>query len=228
MLLKMVAQKLKLIAEQSRVYNLVEIKRTANAGVLLKIDGVSILLDGVCGDLYPYIGTPENIRNELIVDFPDILAFTHMHEDHYDEIYAELYKKDTLRSVYGPELSHFSEEGTVKLQAVSTRHIGKSDLPHVSFIISGSKCVWFMGDASPLVVKKFENIPSPDILIVPYAYVNTKTAWELTKSLGAKDIVVLHLPSRNDDSERLWEAVETIVGNEENIHIPDVGDVIIL
>ena len=205
-----------------------EVKRTANAGVLLKLDGVSILLDGVCGDLYPYIGTPENIRNELVDNFPDVLAFTHMHKDHYDETYAKLYTKDTLRSVYGPEMSHFIEVGNVKLQSVPTRHIGKSDVAHSSFIVTGSKCVWFMGDASPLVVKKFDNITSPDILIVPYAYVNTETAWKVTKSLGAKHIVILHLPDRADDSYGLWESVEAIVKNEENIYILNIGESIVL
>ena len=85
-----------------------------------------------------------------------------------------------------------------------------------------------MGDASPLVVKKFENIPAPDVLIVPYAFVNNKTAWEITKSTGAKHIVVIHLPHRADDSYRLWESVESTVGNEENIYIPDIGENIVL
>lgn len=205
-----------------------EIKRTANAGVLLKLDGVSILLDGVCRELSPYLGTPDVIRNELVANFPDVLAFTHKHEDHYDETYAELYKKDTLRSVYGPELSHFIEVGSVKIHAVPTRHIGKSYIPHVSFIINGSKCVWFMGDASPLVVKKFDNIPAPDVLFVPYAYVNTNTAWQITKSIGGKHIVILHLPKRENDIYRLWEAVESTVGITDNIHILDIGESIVL
>ena len=203
-----------------------EVKRTANAGVLLKLDGVSILLDGVCKELHPYIGTPDDIRNELTANFPDVLAFTHMHNDHYDENYAEVYKKDTLRSVYGPEMSHFIEVGNVKIQALPTRHIGKADVSHVSYIISGSKCVWFMGDASPLVAKRFDNIPAPDILIVPYAYVNTDTAYQVTKSTGAKHIVVLHLPNRSNDIYNLWESVQLTVENTDNVHIPDIGEVI--
>jgi len=206
----------------------VEIKRTANAGVLLKMDGVSILLDGVCKELYPYIGTPDSIRNELVSNYPDVVAFTHMHEDHYDENYAKLYTKDTLRSVYGPELSNFMDMGGVNIQSVPTRHIGKSSLLHCSFIISGSKCVWFMGDASPLVIKKFENIPSPDVLIVPYAFVNNNTAWQITKSTGAKHIVVVHMPDKADDSYRLWDSVEETVGNEKNIYTPLVGESIML
>ena len=35
------------------------VKRTANAGVLLELDGARILLDGVCGEIKPYLPTPE-------------------------------------------------------------------------------------------------------------------------------------------------------------------------
>ena len=72
-----------------------KIKRTANAGVLLTIDQTRILLDGVCEALYPYIGTPNDIRDELIENMPDILAFTHRHKDHYDDSYAQIYRKKT-------------------------------------------------------------------------------------------------------------------------------------
>ena len=205
-----------------------EVIRTANAGVLLKLDGVSILLDGVCEDLFPYIPTPDYLLKELIANYPDVVAFTHMHKDHYDETYAKLYTNDTLRSVYGPELSHFIEVGNVRLTPIPTRHIGRSDVLHTSFIIEGSKCVWFMGDSSPLVVKKFENVPMPDVLIAPYAYFNTKTAWEITKSIGAKDIVIVHMPDKGSDSERLWDAVESIVGKEKNVCIPDIGESIVI
>ena len=188
------------------------------------LDDVSILLDGVCKELYPYIGTPDSMRNELTLNFPDVLAFTHEHEDHYDESYAKIYKKDTLRSVFGPELSCFIELGNVSIQGIPTRHIGKSDISHVSFIINGSKCVWFMGDASPLDIKKFNNFSSPDVIIVPYAYANTSTAWQITKSIGAKHIIILHLPERENDIYNLWETVESIVQDFDDVHILGMGD----
>ena len=70
-----------------------KIRRTANAGVLINTDGVSILLDGVCKRVECYAETPEIIKRERIDSFPDVVAFTHMHADHYDENYAEAYKK---------------------------------------------------------------------------------------------------------------------------------------
>lgn len=205
-----------------------EFKRTANAGVLLKLDGITILLDGVCKELPPYIGTPDDIREELTANFPDVLAFTHMHKDHYDDAYAELYKINTLRSVYGPESTHFPEVGGIKLQSVPTRHIGKADIPHASFVISGSKCVWFMGDASPLAWKTAHYLPKPDVLIVPYAYMISDSAWKITKDLGAEDIILVHMPERENDTYGLWETMEKVTGNDGRIHIPHIGETIIV
>ena len=201
-----------------------EILRTANAGVLLKLDGVSILLDGVCEDLFPYIPTPDYLLKELITNYPDVVAFTHMHKDHYDETYAKLYTKDTLRSVYGPELSHFIEVGNVKITPVPTRHIGKTDILHTSFIVRGSKCVWFLGDASPLCFKNIDDLPRPDVVIVPYAYVTNEASFKITKSFGADKILVVHLPERVNDAYGLWNDMESTVKGDNSVFVLGIGE----
>ena len=66
------------------------IRRVSNAGVLLELDGVKLLLDGFCKSVGPYMATPNKIREELLLDPPDLLAFTHEHEDHCDGAAAEL------------------------------------------------------------------------------------------------------------------------------------------
>ncbi len=201
------------------------ITRTANAGVLLKMDGVSILLDGVCEPLFPYLGTPRMIRDRLMENTPDVLAFTHKHKDHYDDSYAQFYKEKTLRSVYGPESLPFYEIGQgVRLTALETRHIGKTDIPHVSYIIEGSACVWFMGDASPLVLKRLRDFPKPDVLIAPFAYATTPSAWRNAKDTGTKEIVVLHMPLMDNDSEGIWASVKNTTENAEYLHIPEMGE----
>jgi len=205
-----------------------KIWRTANAGVLLDIDGVRILIDGVCQKLYPYEATTADIRNELCVNLPDVLLYTHYHDDHYDKTYANIYKSKTLRSVYGPEFALCVDFGGVKIKGVPTRHIGKSDFEHASYIIEGTKCVWFMGDASPLDAKKISGEKSPDVIIVPYAYVTTKTAWEFTKSLNCEKIILVHMPPIKDDSYGLWEQMEDTTGKDDSICIPKMGETIIL
>lgn len=205
-----------------------EIKRTANAGVLIKLDGVSILLDGVCEEYakYSYLGTPDNIRRELTDNFPDVLAFTHWHEDHCDLSYVEQYKKSTLRPVYGPELSINGIINNITFSTVESRHIGKFTDPHVSYIIRGSECIWFLGDASPLIWKDVDNYPCPDIVILPYAYAITESAWKITKGLGAKNIVLLHLPRKEEDAYKLWDAVTETVKGDNSLFIPEIGEVL--
>ena len=192
-----------------------KIRRTANAGVLLELDGVSILLDGVCREVKPYPATPLGERQQLSEQFPDIVAFTHIHKDHYDPAYAANYVQQTGRVVLGPMGSMDAlSSGDVTVVPVPTRHIGAAgkEMPHAGFVITGSKTVWFTGDSAPSQWKG-KDLPKPDLLLVPYAYVNTPTSWAFTKSLNAQ-VVLLHMPSREEDTIGLWDAVEAILGTD--------------
>ncbi len=204
-----------------------KITRTANAGVLIELDGVSLLIDGVCEAIDHYLGTPTDIRKELINHFPDVLCCTHRHRDHYDESYVNLYKRETLRPVLGSECSAL-KVGSVQIRAIQTRHIGKNDIEHFSFIIEGSRCIWFVGDASPLQWKDFTGLPKPDVLIVPFAYCNTKASWTLTKSLGAKDVLLVHMPDRENDPFELWDAVQNTTENEGVRYFTKISDTVAL
>ena len=195
----------------------VTVTRTANAGVLLELDGVRILLDGICEPLPPYLGTPEEVRERLTSRLPDVLAFTHKHPDHYDDSYANAYMQKTLRPVFGPEsLPLYADVGGgIRLSSVETRHIGRSDVPHVSFVIEGSARVWFMGDASPASLRKMNEFSPPDLLIVPFAYAITPSAWKMTKEIGARKILLVHMPLKENDKEGLWNMVlETTEGDD--------------
>ena len=66
-----------------------EIRRTANAGVLLTLDDVKILLDGVSREVKPYPATPPKIKQELLSCPPDVVLFTHDHPDHFDPDYTQ-------------------------------------------------------------------------------------------------------------------------------------------
>lgn len=208
-----------------------KIRRTANAGVLLELDGVSILLDGVCREVKPYPATPPEERQRLLTEFPDAVAFTHSHKDHYDPAYAAEYMRQTGRAVFAPEgirggTMENGKIGTVTILPVPCRHIGAAgkDTPHAGFVITGSKCIWFTGDSSPTTWKGREDLPKPGVVIVPYAYCNTPTSWAFTKSLGAK-VILLHIPKREEDTIGLWSAVETTLGND-LIYIPEISETI--
>ena len=206
-----------------------ELQRTANAGVLLKMDGVSILLDGLCDRVGAYLPTPDAIACQILDNPPDVLAFTHNHPDHCSDALLSPYRKQNLRPIYGPESLRLgaAQIGKVTVTPVASRHLGKAepDLQHISYIIEGSRCVWFVGDAAPLQWKNRSDLPRPDVLIAPYAYANTKAAWDLTGSL-TKQVVLLHLPPREADTYDLWNTVEQVTKNAEgmSLWIPAIGE----
>ena len=207
-----------------------EIQRTANAGVRLTMDGVSILLDGLCDGIEGYIPTPASIAEDLLVNLPDALMFTHNHPDHCSEALLLPYRKQNLRPIFGPEYLPVEglRIGEVTVTPVPSRHLGKVEpgLSHHSFIIEGSRCVWFMGDAAPLQWKGRSDLPKADVLIAPYAYANTKAAWELTCALADK-VVLLHLPAQDNDPYDLWQTVKSVTAcNSKRLWIPAVGQTI--
>ncbi len=213
-----------------------KITRTANAGVLLELDGVSILMDGVCREVKPYPATPPEVKKALMEHFPDVVAFTHAHKDHYDPDFAAQYERQTGGVILGPEdlprCSAFMQPktvGAVTVTPIPSRHIGAAGktTPHASFVISGSKCVWFTGDAAPTHWRQ-SDLPKPDVLIVPYAYATTQASWKLTQSLGAAKVVLLHMPNRQEDVVGLWDAVESTVGKNEMLRIPEMGQPLLL
>ena len=68
-----------------------KIKRTANAGVLIETGGMRFLIDGVCKKILNYEKTPQYIKDELCAQFPDVVMFTHYHDDHYDKEFSLSY-----------------------------------------------------------------------------------------------------------------------------------------
>lgn len=205
------------------------IRRTANAGVLLELDGVSILMDGVCREVKPYPATPPEIKAELMETFPDVVAFTHAHKDHYDPVYAAAYLSQKNGVLLGPQDCHGSMEpvtvGGVRITPVPSRHIGAAGktTAHASFILEGSRCVWFTGDASPMQWRQRQDLPKPDMLLVPYAYAATPAAWSVTQSLGAQTVVILHLPDRDRDEAGLWDAIEATAGQGRELVFPAIN-----
>ena len=111
-----------------------ELRRTANAGVLLTLDDTKILLDGVSQEVKPYLATPPAEKEKLSSNWPDVVVFTHYHEDHCDSSYANDYSKATGRPVYGTSqmtgmvcTDKTFTAGNVRLTAASTRHMATTE-----------------------------------------------------------------------------------------------------
>ena len=209
------------------------ISRVSNAGVLLELDGVRILLDGFCNTVGPYMATPAPIRDRLLAEPPDMLAFTHEHPDHFDAQMAETYHKQTLRPVLGPEnlpcgaTTKGLALGWVSILPIKSRHIGKEyfHIPHLSYAINGSKSVWFLGDAVP---SQWHGIDRKcNVLIAPFAYALTESAWHMTCRL-ADTVVLVHMPLRENDPAGLWPQVEAVTGNDcpVKLIIPAIGETV--
>lgn len=210
-----------------------EIKRTANAGVLLRLDGKKILLDGVCREVSPYPATPQELRQTLLQDAPDVLVYTHKHDDHYEAAFVSEYLQKTAGPVLGPaDIPFCSTEslrlGDVTITPVESHHMGKAEpMEHRSYIIQGSKCIWFMGDASPLHWLERTDLPRPDVLIAPYGFV-IGHGWDITKALAPGMVVLVHLPPRKADIYGLWEAVEHATAHQSHpiVLIPGMGETV--
>ena len=207
-----------------------EIKRTANAGILLSLDGVRILLDGVCEQLPPYLGTQPGERESLLQDVPDLVAFTHVHPDHCDLSFVSDYLQKTAGPIMGPADIPFTSSteqtvGTVKVTPVPSRHLGKAnDVQHVSYIIEGSHCVWFMGDAAPSQLKQMKTLPHPDVLIAPFGFA-IGSGWNAACDLSPQVFVLVHMPEKTDDPANLWHQVEQTVSGKPGpaVYIPELG-----
>lgn len=212
-----------------------EIRRTANAGVLLKLDGVSILMDGVCREVKPYPATPPEERARICESYPDMVCYTHAHKDHYDPSFAAEFQKQTGGVILGPSdlpgctsTMETAVAGAVTVRPVVSRHIGGAGktVSHASFIVSGSKCIWFLGDSSPVLWKGRTDLPKPDVLIVPYAYTITPNGWSITQSLGAQKVILVHMPDLQDDAIGLWAATEATTGMPLDLLIPAMSETI--
>lgn len=192
-----------------------EIRRTANAGVLLTLDDVKILLDGVCREALSYPATPPAIKQELIACPPDVVLFTHDHEDHYDPDYVE--KVDSGKMAVGK----------VKITPVPTRHMGHygKTTEHQSFVLEGSQTVWFLGDASPTELRKFADFPKPDVLVIPYPYISTPAALKMVDALLPCKIVLLHMPLPENDPERIWQSLQDGLKHlKAYLYVPSLGE----
>ena len=213
-----------------------QLKRTANAGFLLTLDGITIAMDGVCLEVYPYQATPSAERVNLLAAPPDLLAYTHFHEDHFDPSFAAAFPGPILGTDQVAQLLPGQKvycrpvaAGSVKVIPVATRHIGAfaATTSHQSLVIQGSSRVWFMGDATPTQLKQLLPYGRPKVLIAPFAYATTPSAVRAVQEIAPEYLVLTHLPLRDHDPDGLWKAVEAQLPQfSMPVLIPELGKTI--
>jgi len=214
-----------------------ELRRTANAGFLLTLDNITIALDGVCLEVSPYQATPPAERAKLLAAPPDLLAYTHSHEDHFDPGFAQSFLGSILGTdqvaqvLPGKAVACGSMAvGPVKVTPVATRHIGKASATtsHQSLVIEGSSSVWFMGDAAPSQLSQLAPYGRPRVLIAPFAYATTPSAVRAVNEAAPQCLILTHMPLQNNDPAMLWPAVKAMLpAFAMQVLIPAVGETVI-
>ena len=202
------------------------ITKTCNAGVLIEYGSARALFDGVCGEVPPYAGTPAHIRRELSEDIPDIVAFTHTHPDHWDGSFARAAFIGGRCAVLMPGGQSTASCGDLmKVSAVRTRHLGKPDFPHVSYLLSiQDRTVWIAGDASPDSLVSSMGPVRPDIAVVPYSYLLTVSAAEKISAAGAKTVIVVHMPAEGPETAELTDSVRANAHLVPGTVFPETGE----
>ena len=213
-----------------------QLRRTANAGFLLTLDGTTIAMDGVCLEVYPYQATSPAERAKLLAAPPDLLAYTHFHEDHLDPAFAAAFPGPILGTDQVAQLMPDQKvycravtAGSLRVIPVATRHIGAfaATTSHQSLVIQGSSRVWFMGDATPTQLKQLLPYGRPKVLIAPFAYATTPLAVRAVQEIAPDHLVLTHLPLRNNDPDGLWQAVEAMLPQfSMPVLIPELGETI--
>ncbi len=191
------------------------------------MDGISILLDGVCSKVEPYEVTPKVILEELSNNYPDAVGFTHRHPDHFLNGFVCDYENVTGRKALISADTSVTV-GSVKLHSFPTRHLGRVEegLLHSSFLIKGSKTILFTGDAAPNAIKNLH----ADVLIAPFAYANSAAGLKAAAATGAKDLILVHMPEFDPDPYGIWDSVRTALSGESQlrVHFPKLGQSVII
>ncbi len=210
--------------------------RTSNAGGLLELDGVQVLLDGVSTPDNGYVVTPPDMMGWLVHRSISVAASSHSHPDHFAPEFLRrlsnvilLGPEDVAQAL--PERIVLEDEiriRRVKVLPVASPHQGADPgVPHLNYIIQGiGLCIWFMGDADPFQWPDAEiGLPLPDVLIAPFAFSGSEEAWGAVARLAPQLLILTHLPYRTMDPEHHWAAAEAILAAhpEQRSVIPVLG-----
>lgn len=221
----------------------VQIQRTSNAGVLVTLDGVLLLLDGVCQGYSLYLAPPPAMIEELEACPPDALAFTHGHPDHFEAGFATRFYEKTRRPVLGtegvaqqlpgvPVTLGAAEAGGVRVTPIPSRHLGAEwrNYPHVSYLLEGTRSIFYVGDATPACWKDSVFQLQPDVLIAPYPYVTTRLGRQVVERFAPKILVVVHMPATDNDPSGIWPMVQLgiTVCRDTPVYVPDIGGKVFL
>ena len=124
-------------------------------------------------------------------------------------------------------MSDFKVKNGIEIKGVTTRHIGKENISHSSYIIDGSVNILFMGDSSPLEWKNITLDKNPDVIIAPFAYATTESSWRITEKFNPKLVILVHFPLYENDTFGIWDSVRNVIKDDDRVCIPQIGEKIL-
>lgn len=164
----------------------------------------------------------------------DLLLFTHNHHDHYNNTKILEYKEKHPQMLYFEPASpnnnflmeycaddiSMKELKSTEVYAISTKHLdlGKSlkkfsQVNHCSFLINSGKEKIFVAGDGELDDELYNLLENRGLNCIDCVFVNvihllTKNNMSFLKKIKPKNIVLYHLPNREDDSLNYWALME--------------------
>ena len=184
---------------------------TANAGVIVNLDGTSILIDALHNTFAAEFSSLSEERSNQVLTLCDLtpptaILISHAHPDHYS---ASLIDEATLRypdaCVIFPERDFSGKTsmwklGNITVTSVPLLHRRAPEYPpadNFSFIIRhDNKTLFFPGDAEPTSdeMKVLVSTFHPDVAFLPFIWATLPSCRNVLAALNPKNAVLLHLP----------------------------------
>lgn len=200
----------------------------ANSGISIEIGCTVIWVDALHNEGLPGFSTlndcmVEAIFGDEILGVPNVIAFTHKHQDHYSaELTAKAIKTWPSTKVILPEGVSDKQEiciGDIKLRFIKLSHAGKEfkDVEHYGVIIKGAnQTILVSGDCEICDEKLLDETQNEriGISIMNFPWVTLRKGRAAIESLiKPKHLIVAHLPFEEDDIYGYFPAAEKAIKN---------------
>lgn len=215
---------------------------SANAGISLQFGGHKIWIDALHTNKVPgFSSLPADLWTQLqtqdAFQDPDIICFTHCHEDHFDlQMVSEAKAKWPRAALILPE-EHFEEQLFLTGREVRFTHEALSfrflrlvheneqyaDVPHYGILISdGSFTILITGDCevgNPMLEHFLEGV-SVDLAIMNFPWLALRKGHTFVqKIIHPEHLLVYHLPFEEDDENGFRDSARRAAARSD---LPDV------